>query len=328
MKSIIVDTWSKTSLSDLIHMIETVDVSDIFYFGLDEYEPPQDEIYELMKLDSLVHENNIRMHFFTSAVITDFYKKHYNSSFNQNCIFYSFPLYFMYKEYHKKTRNDWKTDNLVDKLFIAMNRSEHAHRIEFMDSLCKHNLMNDGYISWLHQHNKKSVFDCYDGGIMKLTEFNDTLDQINVPLEFNKAAINIVVETTPNVLFLTEKTFKSIQLKKPFIIIGCNGINSLLEQYGFKLYRNIFNYDFDYFSNYSDRVENILEQLKKLKNVPLEQIVDDCNEIAEYNYNHYINIIKNKKYIPDILEYMFKLSENDFIHYDCGIYSNIKEWLS
>ena len=61
-----------------------------------------------------------------------------------------------------------------------------------------------------------------------------------------KPFFQLVSETTTNHFFLTEKTVKPLLLKQPFLVFGNVGFHKKLKDYGFKLYDEVFNYDFGF----------------------------------------------------------------------------------
>ena len=63
-------------------------------------------------------------------------------------------------------------------------------------------------------------------------------------------------------LFYSEKTFRSIAHMQPFLIFGQPGCNSRLEDFGFKLYRDLFDYSFDSIQDTKKRYEAILDTLQ------------------------------------------------------------------
>ena len=62
---------------------------------------------------------------------------------------------------------------------------------------------------------------------------------------------------------LTEKTFKPIAYRKPFIILGPRTCHSLLEWMDFELYDELFDYSFDHL-DYEERFNSIVTQIKKI----------------------------------------------------------------
>lgn len=152
-----------------------------------------------------------------------------------------------------------------------------------VDKIDKDNYLNRIHTSWR----------CDDHATRK----KDTIE-----IAYNSAVIDVVAETAllqpkfndkeilNNINFLSEKTFKSIMFKMPFIISGDKGNNKELLRHGFKLYDMLFDYTFDDYESYVDRNNAIVEQLKKYCDMPLEDFIklvetDEVQEVVEHNYN-------------------------------------------
>ena len=139
-----------------------------------------------------------------------------------------------------------------------------------------------------------------------MTRNKDTIKDIvseQIDNAYNSAVIDVVAETALmgqcpgkdrfyeiNINFITEKTFKAIMYKMPFIISGDKGNNKELLRHGFKLYDMLFDYTFDDYDSYVDRNNAIIEQLKKYCDMPLEDFIklvetDEVQKVVEHNYN-------------------------------------------
>lgn len=105
----------------------------------------------------------------------------------------------------------------------------------------------------------------------------------------------LVSETdTRNVLFITEKTFKSFISKTPFIILGNAGILEYLRSLGFKTFSPYIDESYDLLSDPYLRIDRALDEVKRLSSMSIQ----DCEahlaplkDICEYNFNHYFNTV-------------------------------------
>lgn len=103
--------------------------------------------------------------------------------------------------------------------------------------------------------------------------------------------INIVSETMFEYRYpyMSEKTIKPILLKRAFIHLSGPGILEILKNFGFKTYDTIWDESYDAITNASDRllaVTTLMDNISKQFNH--RTLADKIQEIAEYNYNHYI----------------------------------------
>lgn len=99
---------------------------------------------------------------------------------------------------------------------------------------------------------------------------------------------------------LSEKTFKPITFKHPFIIVGVPGTLQLLREIGYKTFHPIINESYDLESDDSKRVEMIINEIKRLCYLSPEELkyfLRSCKEICEYNFN----VLKSKKSFMDKL---------------------------
>ena len=107
---------------------------------------------------------------------------------------------------------------------------------------------------------------------------------------FEKAFINVVNETHfPNKqLFITEKTVRSIVHCKPFIINGDPGSIRYLRELGFKTFDRFWDEGYDDLGNDWHRIQLILEIIKKISALDLQQCYKMYEEMLttlEHNFN-------------------------------------------
>ena len=91
-------------------------------------------------------------------------------------------------------------------------------------------------------------------------------------------------------LHLTEKSFKPICLKMPFIIVGTCGSLRHLRSYGFKTFGDLWDESYDDEINDIQRLEKISWVLRALDAAPIEEkqrLFNMAQEVVEYNYNHF-----------------------------------------
>ena len=91
---------------------------------------------------------------------------------------------------------------------------------------------------------------------------------------------------------LTEKIFKPICLKIPFVIVGCQGSLAYLRQYGFRTFGDLWDESYDDEIHDDQRIEKIAFTLKAMDILPQDKkqkLFDMAEEICEHNYNHFYN---------------------------------------
>lgn len=175
------------------------------------------------------------------------------------------PAFWFYKTIAGVNIENLKPKRYFNNLFICLNNRGHPHRVKTIEQIITNNLLDDGIISW---HDKTVKPSQLDKNFFPLKSEKDTqFDQHTLPSEFNECLINLVTESTVDnyLVDISEKTINAIIGGMPFVIIGCPGIHKNLEKLGFKLYTEIFDYEFDSFKNVEERIGSIISQLSTIK---------------------------------------------------------------
>ena len=206
-----------------------------------------------------------------------------------------------------------------DYLFINYNNKPRLHRCMLMDELHRTRLSDVGRMSWnklmidwpqnisdvlgnytyefKHWEEKHLDLDSY-GNQEKIhtDEFSPFLIQPN-------ALIELVSETSAEVTFITEKTFRPILLEQPFICLGAVNQNLDLVKYGFELYDEIFDYSFDSKPNLEDRIKGIIENLNKIKDEDYYQLYNLLEPKIKRNKERMFSLLENDPFNPYIRLY-------------------------
>ncbi len=161
-----------------------------------------------------------------------------------------------------------------------------------VDVLTRDNFINQLHGAWTYDPNPQTIF-C-----------SGYIDEL-----YKSSIIDVVTETAlldNHVNFISEKTFKSIMFKMPFIISGDKGNNKELLRHGFKLYDMLFDYSFDDFDSYIDRNNAITKQLKAYCEMPLEEFADrvkqdDVQEVIQHNFE----LLSSNKIWNDFIDSLF-----------------------
>lgn len=192
-----------------------------------------------------------------------------------------------YREFNLDDKNNFLntlTYTPINKIFVSLNNQPYQWRCLLLDYLQKFDLIKYGAVSWHRFSDYK--FEYWKQQKMLLDEaYPKKWDQyITIPKEYGNTFMNLISETTTEFIFITEKTATAIYAKKPFLIWGAPGIHKFLADNGFKLYTEIFDYSFDKVYNDKQRLEMILEQVAKLKNLNLDKLRAKILKKLEKNY--------------------------------------------
>lgn len=224
---------------------------------------------------------------------------------------------------------------LKDKKFLCFNKVDRYHRVYLLAYMLKTNLINEGYYSfegsdenWTsnfasHRNNTKIprwVFDVIgknktmfplrlEGGIT--SERTNPLDISERDLEyFRNSYFSITTETLfydyngpyPNLLawyaaekFLTEKTYKPILAKHPFIMVGRPGYLKILRDCGFKTFHPFIDETYDTVSDDDERMFLIIQEIERLCSFTDDQWLTwqaNVKDIVEHNERHFWQPIK------------------------------------
>lgn len=222
------------------------------------------------------------------------------------------------------------TSEDVNKLFVSLIRLPHTHRNLTVDTLAKYELLEKGIYSYLlpfvqgveQKTNYEFKYWANPRRVTLPSEPNHEHvgDLTVLPDEYWNGFIDLIVESSPDVKFYTEKTLKAILACKPFLIIGAKGINTRLKDvYGFKLYDELFDYSFDQQDNIEDRIELAVRELKKHENSDIKELFEITKEKTIYNlrklYNWTINNKCGANNIPSELLGNELVRENQVLHY-------------
>lgn len=91
---------------------------------------------------------------------------------------------------------------------------------------------------------------------------------------------------------LTEKIFKPIVMRQPFILVGCAHNLSYLKSYGFRTFDRWWDESYDQIEDDKERIQAIgrlLSEICKNDLPKLQEILHDMDEVLEHNYNWFFN---------------------------------------
>lgn len=236
--------------------------------------------------------------------------------------FHIFAAHDWYRGYEYDSRIVPVKDRVVKKKFISFNRltgSARVYRSMLVAELAKHNLLKEGHISYSdtcpdHGHYSKTIPDAvgkfkFDPAYAIATV--EQLDKINFPLRIDyqdreeipnhsmvlsavpecmESFVYVVTETCfwEKKKHLTEKIFKPIILKQPFMLLGCAHNLAYLKSYGFKTFDRWIDESYDDIEDPVLRLQAVVKELDSLSALSNEQLtfmLHEMEEVLEYNFN-------------------------------------------
>jgi hypothetical protein len=109
---------------------------------------------------------------------------------------------------------------------------------------------------------------------------------------------HIVTETVfyYDKLHLTEKAFKPIVMKQPFMLLGAVGNLAYLKSYGFKTFEGIIDESYDTIVDNDARTEAVVAQIAWYCALSAEEkrsVIEAIAPIVEYNFHHFYGEFKH-----------------------------------
>lgn len=240
-----------------------------------------------------------------------------------------------YYFYHGFAALDWyrdyqylpKVENQFTKVFINLNRlvtKDRSYRLLLVSKMLEQDLVKHGLVSLsLDDHGQGTWQDEINDPDSKLPRdqigiINDRMGKLTGSLvvdyehprgslsadagpnelKLNQSALWHVVSETVfyyDKLHLTEKIFKPIVSRRPFILVGATGNLAYLKSYGFKTFDRWIDESYDNETDNQLRLEKIAAEVDKLCSLSpaeLKQMHHEMREVLEFNFNHFYGNFK------------------------------------
>lgn len=213
--------------------------------------------------------------------------------------------------------------------YIFMNARLRDHRCLMMDSLAKYNVIDKGAVSWLSLNDNNDMvsdypykFKYWAPKVMTLSEMQPAFSYINifsVPGEYYRSFMQLVTETSGSFNAITEKTVLPLFHKKPFLTLGGYNHHKMLQDYGFQLYDEIFDYSYHSLHNITDRSNALAMQMADIAKKPIREL-EAMREIVkpklEFNAELARKLSLDIGYIPDMILDSYKDPSNMYCSRD------------
>ncbi len=234
--------------------------------------------------------------------------KHKHSIINKSK--FSFWAYFCQSEFRKdyyKLDLPWTGD----KLFLSYNRKPVSHRIKLVEQLKIYDLLDQGIVTLGNDDPQKAItikenLEELNGGADGDVGIPNDIRSLGNHNVWQDAFINVVTETVTHGNFLSEKIWKPIIGKRPFLLVGPPGSFEQLHNWGFKTFSNFWNEDYNEFGE-DAQIEEICKILFRMNKHPIAHLrilYDEMQEILNHNHNHFFThfVKDNRKLIDTIVE--------------------------
>ena len=330
--------WTNSERAALTHSNEFMELliklqSYDFYFIADNTGCGDHWVDKLsLNFHSLLHKSMIN---FNRLIIANndssrvgLNKIKYGSYIMSTCFF---PNFFLSTYNHLKSYvTELNPNTTPDKKFLCLNRRMVNEKYKIIEGLYDMGLLNDTRFTWVANYTNKDLLnkellnelkidvdnfkpiqledDVMYGGDLIMEEYLFTIN----PKWYYKSKVNIIAETMlyPNLIHMTEKTWKAIYLGVPFVIYSpSKHYLKTLRDMGFKTFNSVINEDYDDMDG-DHKIKHIINSAVELSNVYNTQEVLD---ICKFNQDLYFN----DEYRKDILN-------NTFLNYLYNIESKLK----
>jgi hypothetical protein len=224
-------------------------------------------------------------------------------------------------------KSDIKVQQKEKKRFLCLNLRQRMHRYFLLYKLCQIQKFKENSIlslkpldfSWLHSQPEYSMFKEHFGKLknfvpfMKQLPFVTSYDVDKWPCKIRGERGNVYGDTVPEEMFLnssifivtekeyrykedfltvTEKTFKPISAKMPFIIYGQPNVCKYLQTLGYKTFNTLWDETYD--SIYDpilrgEEIVNLVKYLNAMDERDFHDILQKSKDIVMHNYNHMHN---------------------------------------
>jgi len=277
---------------------------------------------------------NIKKYFiFNNLYIEQYYDQFLKD--NLDCEDAKFEKVFGYSFFHSDSyfnilKNNIKlntNDTSKHKNFVCYNSQFRPHRVFLVSELLRRNLVNTSYVSMIGTYKdfpdtdleySKTVLEEFflkiqiDTEIvnhcrsylnhwqpMLLDKDRSTVDISTFDLaHYQDTFFSVVTETgMGNPLRVTEKIFKPISNRHPFLLVGCTGTLKYLRSIGYYTFPEMFDESYDDIEDMSLRLLEVINQIEKFcqlseteKNIRFNLVADKL----EHNYNLFMNGYANK----------------------------------
>lgn len=209
----------------------------------------------------------------------------------------------------------------IEKTFLVFNRRYRTHRTKLTLLFKKYNLLHGSFYSmprnnadgggtnfmnqvdWsfvdaigMQRNEVDELFSMLPLSIDDPTDLNDMINVINgKPRNFyEKSMVTLITETffETDIISVTEKSFKPIFYKQPFIMVGAPRSLEYMQRKGYKTFSKWWDESYDTELNHDRRLVKIAELCNTINNWSVEQkenFLLEVVEVLEHNYQTFLN---------------------------------------
>jgi hypothetical protein len=211
------------------------------------------------------------------------------------------------------------------KKFLCYNKVERHHRLTLFDKMLEADLVKDSYYSMQGSPGLLETVDAYAevfpyvNNIKHLLPIGLNLDEDETRklnpndlrqtdhIHFEDSYLSVVTETVfynmdnpehyyihscgiDNAIFFSEKIYKPIAMKHPFILVSSPNALAALHERGYKTFPEFIDESYDKIEDAHERMDAIVNEIKRLCALPESELIrftEYAKDIVEHNANHF-----------------------------------------
>ena len=234
------------------------------------------KLIRLLFLDKFYQHENMEYSYFP------YY--HMNTSSSTDQIFSRDDLgHYDYSKFTIETPYTWSSDGqkikTIGQIYVALEKT-------YINS--RNQSLQNGFNFQDHVRELTEFLYEWKSNVINKNVFN-----ISLPTETFSTCCDIVFETYVNSdsIFFTEKTWKEIIFRRPFLSFGAKTQQDTFRKLGFQLYDNVFDYEYDSLNTLEQRFDKFNTQIDYFLDVDTNDFNDRLISISdriEHNFNHYV----------------------------------------
>lgn len=217
-----------------------------------------------------------------------------------------------------------------EKLFTCFNRSPRTHRSKLLAEMFKYNLVKQAYYSFegSFTSTKLPIFEADQRLLNRykhlLPLHLDITEDTDNPAGFTEQDLfyhtnsyfSLITETAfspislaQSTIFISEKTFRAVLYKHPFIVVSRPGTLAALRDAGYKTFSPLIDETYDIIKDDDARLAAIVKEVLKLSeftDADWELWQSKVKDIVDYNYSVFAG--KKDYRVTKDLDRLFKLA--------------------
>lgn len=109
-----------------------------------------------------------------------------------------------------------------------------------------------------------------------------------IPRQYTDSYFRLISERDVSEVFVTYNTYNSLLAGQPFIMLAAPGYLRYLHDLGFRTWPDLIDESYDLEPDLDSRIDHVVNEIKRLCQIDLDQWLAQCRDTAQHNHDHYI----------------------------------------